>query len=50
MFVNFTFRADRSQKEKALGEIIERLQTSLRDKKDVLWFNVNAYLVKVHII
>ncbi|RGB42129.1 RNA12 domain-containing protein [Rhizophagus diaphanus] len=46
MFVNFTFRANQFQKEKALEEIIERVQTSLKEKHDVLWFNVNAYLVK----
>lgn len=50
MFVNFTFRANQFQKEKALEEIIERVQTSLKEKHDVLWFNVNAYLVKVHIL
>ncbi|GBC02867.1 hypothetical protein RclHR1_04870010 [Rhizophagus clarus] len=46
MFVNFTFRVNNYQKEKALEEIIERIQNSLKDKKDVLWFNVNAHLVK----
>jgi hypothetical protein len=50
MFVDFTFRANQFQKEKALEEIIERVQTSLKEKHDVLWFNVNAYLVKVHIL
>ncbi|RIA92615.1 RNA12 protein [Glomus cerebriforme] len=46
MFVNFTFRVDQAQKEMALEEIIQRVQTFLKDKKDFLWFNINAHLVK----
>lgn len=50
MFVNFTIRVDPAQKEKALEEISQRVQTFLEDKSIVPWFNVRptkAYLVKV---
>lgn len=51
MFVNFVFRVDPAQKKKALEEITLKVQTFLKDKSIVPWFNVRpteAYLVKVH--
>ncbi|CAB4389502.1 unnamed protein product [Rhizophagus irregularis] len=49
MFVNFVFRVDPAQKKKALEEITQKVQTFLKDKSIVPWFNVRpteAYLVK----
>ncbi|GBC02865.1 hypothetical protein RclHR1_04870008 [Rhizophagus clarus] len=49
MFVNFVFRVDPTQKKKALEEISQKVQTFLKDKSIVPWFNVRpteSYLVK----
>ena len=51
MFVNFTFRVDPAIKGKASEEISQRVQTFLKDKSIVPWFNIRpteAYLVKVN--